>query len=76
MSALCLGRYTYSLNVFGADRTIDDTWNLTINDTNLRLSLGIRIQQTQYNSYLPSLEYQATTVDGGEYEINVNGDLA
>ena len=76
LSAVCTGNYIYTLNVFGADRSINDTWNLTINDTNFKVGVGLRIQQTKYNSYLPSLEYQGSSVEGGDYNIQVNGDLA
>ena len=76
MSAVCLGDYIYTLNVFGSERSINDTWNLTISDTNFKVGVGLRIQQTKYNSYLPSVEYQGSSVEGGDYNINVNGDLA
>ena len=75
VSAVCKGDYIYTLNVFGSERSINDTWNLTISDTNFKVGVGLRIQQTKYMSYLPSLEYQGSSVEGGDYKINVNGDL-
>ena len=73
---MCKGDYFYTLNVLESDRSINGAWNLTINDTNLMAEVGLRIQPTNNNSYLPSIEYQGSFLEGGDYKIKVNGDLA
>jgi hypothetical protein len=55
---------------------MNDTWDLTISDTNLIIEVGLRVKSENYDSYLPSLEYQGSIVEGGDYKIKVNGDIA
>jgi hypothetical protein len=55
---------------------MNDTWHLTISDTNLMIEVGLRVKSENYDSYLPSLEYQGSLVEGGDYKIKVNGDIA
>jgi hypothetical protein len=62
--------------VLGSERSIKDTWDLTISDTNLMFEVGLRVNSENYDSYLPSLEYQGSFVEGGDYKIKVNGDIA
>ena len=76
MSAVCKGNYFYTLNELESERSINGDWNLTISDTNFMVEVGLRIQPTNNNSYLPSIEYQGSFLEGGVYKIKVNGDLA
>ena len=44
VSGLCAGRYHYALSIFGNNQTLDDTWNITINQTTLSVLVGLRTQ--------------------------------
>ena len=61
---MCQGDYIYTLNVLGSERSINDTWFLTISDTNLMVEVGLRVKSENYDSYLPSIEYQGSLVEG------------
>ena len=40
------------------------------------VEVGLRVKSENYDSYLPSIEYQGSLVEGGDYKIKVNGDIA
>jgi hypothetical protein len=53
--------------------SINDTWNITIKNSNLQVAIGLRIQRTQYNSYLPELVFAGSDIIDGEIKLNVQG---
>ena len=45
VSAVCQGDYIYTLS----ERSINDTWHLTITDTNLMVEVGLRVKSENFN---------------------------
>jgi hypothetical protein len=76
VSAVCRGHYVYELALFGSNVSINDTWNITVNNSNLRIGVGLRIQPTIYNSFLPAVVFVGSDLLDGEIKLNVQGEIA
>ncbi len=71
MSSVCRGRYIYQIALFGNNVSINDTWNITVNNSNLRVGVGLRIQPTIYNSFLPAIVFAGSDLLDGDIKLNV-----
>lgn len=71
VSAVCRGQYIYEIALFGNNVSINDTWNITVNNSNLRIGVGLRIQPTKYNSFLPAVIFGGSDLLDGEIKLNV-----
>ncbi|TNV80198.1 hypothetical protein FGO68_gene9674 [Halteria grandinella] len=76
VSAICGGLYNYTIEIFGSQTSINDTWNMTISNASLLLIFGIRLQSSPYFNQLPNITYIGSNLTQSSVQLNVNGQLA